>query len=121
MDDLKESENNESNNFDDMITDSELDNDISILQNAINIVKSQRKQTEKETQIIYKRINYLKQKENQLKIHCQNQIEQMNKSIEIKKKRLKYEISLEEKKLKNNLNNNKHNKSNVNIKFNNDN
>ena len=37
MDDLKESENNESNNFDDMITDSELDNDISILQNAINL------------------------------------------------------------------------------------
>lgn len=56
---------------------------------------------------IYKRINYLKQKENQLKIHCKNQIEQMNKSIEMKKKRLKYEISLEEKKLKNKKSNQK--------------
>ena len=36
MDDLKESENNESNNFDDMITDSELDNDISTLYFKVN-------------------------------------------------------------------------------------
>ena len=83
------------------ISDFELENSINTLQNAINIVKSQRKQTEQETQIIYKRINYLKQKENQLKIHCKNQIDQMNKSIELKKKRLKYEISLEEKRIKN--------------------
>ena len=83
------------------ISDLELENSINTLHNAINIVKSQRKQTEQETQIIYKRINYLKQKENQLKIHCKNQIDQMNKSIELKKKRLKYEISLEEKRLKN--------------------
>jgi hypothetical protein len=47
------------------ISDSELENIISILKNAINIVKSQRKQTEQETQIIYKRINYLRRKENQ--------------------------------------------------------
>jgi hypothetical protein len=86
------------------ISDNDLENSINILQNAINIVKSQRKQTEQETKIIYKRINYLKQKENQLKIHCKNQIDQMNKSIELKKKRLKYEISLEQKKIKNNTN-----------------
>ena len=36
------------------ISDSELENIISILQNAINIVKSQRKQTEQETQIYIK-------------------------------------------------------------------
>ena len=97
-------ENDEKNdliNNDEDITNSELENSIAILQNAINIVKSQRKQTEQETQIIYKRINYLKQKENQLRIHCKNQINQMNKSIEIKKKRLKYEITLEQKKVKN--------------------
>lgn len=86
---------------DEEISNDELDNRIAILENAINIVKSQRKQTEKETQIIYKRINYLKQKENQIKIHCKNQIDQMNKSIELKKKRLKYEISLEQIKIKN--------------------
>ena len=86
------------------ISDSELENIISILKNAINIVKSQRKQTEQETQIIYKRINYLRRKENQLKIHCKDQIEQLNKSIELKKKRLKYEISLDQKKIKNKMN-----------------
>lgn len=86
---------------DEEISNDELNNRIAILENAINIVKSQRKQTEKETQIIYKRIIYLKQKENQIKIHCKNQIDQMNKSIELKKKRLKYEISLEQKKIKN--------------------
>ena len=100
-------EKNDIEENDDEITNSELENNITTLQNAINIVKSQRKQTEQETKIIYKRINYLKQKENQLKIHCKNQIEQMNKSIELKKKRLKYEISLEEKKLKNKLSNQK--------------
>jgi hypothetical protein len=107
MDRIINGEKNESNENDDEITNSNLENDINILQSAINIVKSQRKQTEQETKIIYKRINYLKQKENQLKIHCKNQIEQMNKSIELKKKRLKYEISLEEKKLKNKLSNQK--------------
>jgi hypothetical protein len=93
--------NENDNDNDNEITNDELENNINVLQNAINIVKSQRKQTEQETKIIYKRINYLKQKENQLKIHCKNQIEQMNKSIEMKKKRLKYEISLEQKKIKN--------------------
>ena len=107
MDRIINGEKNESNENDDEITNSELENDINTLQSAINIVKSQRKQTEQETKIIYKRINYLKQKENQLRIHCKNQINQMNKSIEIKKKRLKYEISLEEKKLKNKMNNQK--------------
>ena len=103
---MEKNEFNE-NDTDNEITNDELENNINVLQNAINIVKSQRKQTEQETKIIYKRINYLKQKENQLKIHCKNQIEQMNKSIEMKKKRLKYEISLEEKKLKNKMNNQK--------------
>ena len=46
----------------------------------------------------------MKQKENQLKIHCKDQIEQLNKSIELKKKRLKYEISLDQKKIKNKMN-----------------
>ena len=109
MDRINNGEKNEfnENDNDNEITNDELENNINVLQNAINIVKSQRKQTEQETKIIYKRINYLKQKENQLKIHCKNQIEQMNKSIEMKKKRLKYEISLEEKKLKNKMNNQK--------------
>ena len=107
MDRIINGEKNDIEENDDEITNSELENNITTLQNAINIVKSQRKQTEQETNIIYKRINYLKQKENQLKIHCKNQIEQMNKSIELKKKRLKYEISLEEKKLKNKLSNQK--------------
>ena len=107
MDRIINGEKNDIEENDDEITNSELENNITTLQNAINIVKSQRKQTEQETKIIYKRINYLKQKENQLKIHCKHQIEQMNKSIELKKKRLKYEISLEEKKLKNKLSNQK--------------
>ena len=107
MDRIINGEKNDIEENDDEITNSELENNITTLQNAINIVKSQRKQTEQETKIIYKRINYLKQKENQIKIHCKNQIEQMNKSIELKKKRLKYEISLEEKKLKNKLSNQK--------------
>ena len=107
MDRIINGEKNDIEENDDEITNSELENNITTLQNAINIVKSQRKQTEQETKIIYKRINYLKQKENQLKIHCKNQIEQMNKSIELKKKRLKYEISLEEKKIKNKLSNQK--------------
>ena len=107
MDRIINGEKNDIEENDDEITNSELENNITTLQNAINIVKSQRKQTEQETKIIYKRINYLKQKENQLEIHCINQIEQMNKSIELKKKRLKYEISLEEKKLKNKLSNQK--------------
>ena len=107
MDRIINGEKNDIEENDDEITNSELENNITTLQNAINIVKSQRKQTEQETKIIYKRINYLKQKENPLKIHCKNQIEQMNKSIELKKKRLKYEISLEEKKLKNKLSNQK--------------
>ena len=101
MEQFKNEEENDLIDNEDEITNSDLENSIIILQNAINIVKAQRKQTEQETQIIYKRINYLKQKENQIKIHCRNQIEQMNKSIELKKKRLKYEISLEQKKLKN--------------------
>lgn len=101
MEQFKNEEENDLIDNEDEITNSDLENSITILQNAINIVKAQRKQTEQETQIIYKRINYLKQKENQIKIHCRNQIEQMNKSIELKKKRLKYEISLEQKKLKN--------------------
>ena len=101
MEKFKNEEENDLIDNEDEITNSDLENSIIILQNAINIVKAQRKQTEQETKIIYKRINYLKQKENQIKIHCRNQIEQMNKSIELKKKRLKYEISLEQKKLKN--------------------
>ena len=101
MEQFKNEEENDLIDNEDEITNSDLENSITILQNAINIVKAQRKQTEQETKIIYKRINYLKQKENQIKIHCRNQIEQMNKSIELKKKRLKYEISLEQKKLKN--------------------
>ena len=101
MEQFKNEEENDLIDNEDEITNSDLENSITILQNAINIVKAQRKQTEQETQSIYKRINYLKQKENQIKIHCRNQIEQINKSIELKKKRLKYEISLEQKKLKN--------------------
>ena len=102
MDDTKNAEENEYDDNDCDLSNSELENSISVLKNAINIIKSQRKQTEEETQIIYKRINYLKQKENQLKIHCKQQIDQLNKSIELKKRRLRYEISLEEKKIKNN-------------------
>ena len=79
--DKENDEKNDLINNDEDITNSELENSIAILQNAINIVKSQRKQTEQETKIIYKRINYLKQKENQLRIHCKNQINQINKSI----------------------------------------
>ena len=62
MDRIINGEKNESNENDDEITNSELENDINTLQSAINIVKSQRKQTEQETKIIYKRINYLKKK-----------------------------------------------------------
>ena len=50
--------NENDNDNDNEITNDELENNINILQNAINIVKSQRKQTEQETKIIYKRINF---------------------------------------------------------------
>ena len=59
MDRIINGEKNDIEENDDEITNSELENNITTLQNAINIVKSQRKQTEQETQIIYKRINYL--------------------------------------------------------------
>ena len=79
-------------------SDIELEQNIEILQNAINLVKSQRKQLEKETEIINKRIIYLKQKENQIKINCKKQIDQIHRAVEIKKKRLQDEILLEQKK-----------------------
>ena len=44
-------ENDNENDNDNEITNDELENNINILQNAINIVKSQRKQTEQETKI----------------------------------------------------------------------
>ena len=52
MDNIKNVEPKEFQSSEEEISDSELENNISILQNAINIVKSQRKQTEQETQII---------------------------------------------------------------------
>ena len=44
--------NENDNDNDNEITNDELENNINVLQNAINIVKSQRKQTEQETKII---------------------------------------------------------------------
>ena len=97
-------DDNESIIGNELLSDLELEKNIELLQNAINLVKSQRKELEKETEIIYKRINYLKQKEKQMKLHCKKQIDQLHKTVEIKKKRLKDEILMEEKKNKN-LNN----------------
>ena len=48
---MEKNEFNENDN-DNEITNDELENNINVLQNAINIVKSQRKQTEQETKII---------------------------------------------------------------------
>ena len=97
-------DDNESIIGNELLSDLELEKNIELLQNAINLVKSQRKELEKETEIIYKRINYLKQKEKQMKLHCKKQIEQLHKTVEIKKKRLQDEILMEQKKNKN-LNN----------------
>ena len=98
---------NKNQNINDLTpSDIELEKNIVILQNAISLVKSQRLELDKETEIIYKRINYLKQKEKQMKLHCKKQIDFLHKTVEIKKQRLKDEISLEEKRNKNyNLNN----------------
>lgn len=52
MDRIINGEKNDIEENDDEITNSELENNITTLQNAINIVKSQRKQTEQETKII---------------------------------------------------------------------
>ena len=54
MDRINNGEKNEfnENDNDNQITNDELENNINVLQNAINIVKSQRKQTEQETKII---------------------------------------------------------------------
>jgi len=95
-------------------SDIELEKNILILQNAISLVKSQRLELDKETEIIYKRINYLKQKEKQMKLHCKKQIDYLHKTVEIKKQRLKDEILLEEKRNKNynNINNNNKKKNN---------
>ena len=98
-------DNNDNQSYDmevSSISDFELERNITILQNAINLVKSQRKQIDKETELIYKRINYLKQKEKQIKIHCKKQIDQLHRTVEIKKKRLQDEILIEKK--KNNIN-----------------
>ena len=98
-------DNNDNQSYDmevSSISDFELERNITILQNAINLVKSQRKQIDKEKELIYKRINYLKQKEKQIKIHCKKQIDQLHRTVEIKKKRLQDEILIEKK--KNNIN-----------------
>ena len=58
MDKIKNNEEVDLNDNYEEISDNELENSIAVLQNAINIVKSQRKQTEQETQIIYKRISH---------------------------------------------------------------
>ena len=97
-------DDNESIIGNELLSDLELEKNIELLQNAINLVKSQRKELEKETEVIYKRINYLKQKEKQMKLHCKKQIDQLHKTVEIKKKRLQDEILMEQKKNKN-LNN----------------
>ena len=52
MDKIKNNEEVDLNDNNEEISDNELENNIAVLQNAINIVKSQRKQTEQETQII---------------------------------------------------------------------
>ena len=99
-------------------SDIELEKNIIILQNAISLVKSQRLELDKETEIIYKRINYLKQKEKQMKLHCKKQIDYLHKTVEIKKQRLKDEILLEEKR---NKNYNSNSNNNINKKKNNKN
>ncbi len=111
-DDIQSINNNSNNNSKNEleITDLELENNIEILQNAIALVKSERKKLNEETDIIYKRINFLKQKEKQIKTHCRQQIEQLHKTVEIKKKRLQDEILLEQKK-NNNLNSSKNKKN----------
>ena len=96
--------NNINSNNDLLLSDLELERNIEILQNAIVLVKSERKKLDKETEIINKRINYLTQKEKQLKLHCKKQIDQLHKTVEIKKKRLQDEIFME-KKMNNNINN----------------
>ena len=110
----KDLENKNQNIKDLTPSDIELEKNILILQNAISLVKSQRLELDKETEIIYKRINYLKQKEKQMKLHCKKQIDYLHKTVEIKKQRLKDEILLEEKRNKNynNINNNNKKKNN---------
>ena len=89
------------------ISDIELERQISLLQNAISVIKSQRKEIEKETEIILKRLNFLKDKENRLKLHVKKEIAYINKSINIKKERLKDEIILAQKKNLNIISNTK--------------
>ena len=110
----KDLENKNQNIKDLTPSDIELEKNILILQNAISLVKSQRLELDKETEIIYKRINYLKQKEKQMKLHCKKQIDYLHKTVEIKKQRLKDEILLEEKRNKNynHINNNNKKKNN---------
>ena len=104
MENYDKDDDNESEKGKELLSDIELEKNIEILINAINLVKSQRKEIDKETEIINKRINYLKQKEKQVKLHCKKQIEQLHKTVEIKKKRLQDEILMEQKK-NNNINN----------------
>ena len=101
MENYDKDDDNESEKGNDLLSDIELEKNIEILMNAINLVKSQRKELEKETEIINKRINYLKQKEKQVKLHLKKQVEQLHKTVEIKKKRLQDEILIEQKKIKN--------------------
>ena len=93
--------NNSGNKSELIISDLEIEKDIEILQKAINVVISQRKELDKQTESINKRIKYLTQKEKLLKQHCKNQINHLHKVVEIKKKRLQDEILLEQKKSSN--------------------
>ena len=104
MENYDKDDDNKSAKGIELLSDIELEKNIETLINAINLVKSQRKELDRETETINKRINYLKQKEKQIKLHFKKQIEQLHKKVEIKKKRLQDEILMEQKK-NNNINN----------------
>ena len=116
MENYDKDDDNEIQSKNELLKDCELEKHIEILQNAIHLLKSQRKELERETEIINKRIKFLKQKERQIKLHCKKQIDQLHKTVEIKKKRLQDEILMEQKKNKK-IDNNRQLKDNYEFNF----
>ena len=84
-----------------------LEEEIANLQKAILLLREERKRINNETEIINKRINFLKNKEIQIRVQCKKEIDQIHKVVEIKKRKLEDQIEVEQKMIKNSKTNKK--------------
>ena len=107
MDNNENKQDNIDNNLQNF--DADLEEEIANLQKAILLLREERKQIDNETEIINKRINFLKNKEIKIRIQCKKEIDQIHKVVEIKKRKLEDQIEVEQKMIKNS----KMNKKNI--------